>query len=787
MESIRILLVGNGGREHTLAWKLSQSPLVESIIAVPGNGGTATCPKTTNDTTGLKQDDYPGLVALAQKHKINLVVPGPEVPLVDGIEGYFKAVGIRCYGPSKLAARMEGSKTFSKDFMKKYNIPTAAYENFSSYDDAKKYLYTINHNVVIKASGLAAGKGVIIPSTKEDAHAALKDIMLDREFGSAGDEVVIEEFLEGDELSILSFSDGYTIRSLPPAQDHKRIFDGDQGPNTGGMGCYAPTNIASKELINEVEKTILQPTIDGMRHDQMRFVGTLFTGLMITKNGPKVLEYNVRFGDPETQTLLPLMSEDSDLAKIMIACTDSYLDSPSVTFKVDAKSSATVVVAAGGYPGKYTKGIPMSVTTPPTDTNIFHAGTSIVEGQLQTSGGRVIASQATAENLENAVKKAYTGVECIKFTDMFFRKDIAHRAFKPPAATREALTYAAAGVSIEDGNNFVEEIKREVASTRRPGALAIIGGFGGELDLAEAGYSNGGILVGAIDGVGTKLMIAQTMTKHDTVGIDLVAMNVNDLLANGAEPLMFLDYYGCSKLNTANAVAFVKGVAAGCRLSHGALVGGETAEMPGMYQQEDYDAAGCSVGIMLKENRLPKKDSMVEEDIILGLASDGVHSNGFSLVRRIIERARISYHDPAPWNKETSTGLSLLTPTRIYVAAVLPLIKKRLILGLAHITGGGLTENIPRALPEHLAAEIDVSTWQVPPVFKYLKENGNVSGVEMAKTFNNGVGMVAVVSKDNAQQVVSELEAAGEKVYTIGKLVPRSAEGCILKNLQTWD
>jgi phosphoribosylamine--glycine ligase/phosphoribosylformylglycinamidine cyclo-ligase len=293
--------------------------------------------------------------------------------------------------------------------------------------------------------------------------------------------------------------------------------------------------------------------------------------------------------------------------------------------------------------------------------------------------------------------------------------------------------------------------------------------------------------VAAIDGVGTKLMVAQIMNKHDTVGIDLVAMNVNDLLAGGAEPLMFLDYYGCSKLNTANAVAFVKGVAAGCRLSKGALVGGETAEMPGMYQKDDYDAAGCSIGIMREEDRLPKKEAMVEGDILLGIASAGVHSNGFSLVRRIIERAGVSYHEPAPWNKDEILGLSLLTPTKIYVQSVLPLIKKHLILGLAHITGGGLTENIPRALPSHLAAEVDVSTWQVPPVFKYLKAAGNVSATEMGRTFNNGVGMVTIVSKENAQQATSELEAAGEKVFTIGKLVPRATEGCILKNLQAWD
>ncbi|KAE9374861.1 phosphoribosylamine--glycine ligase [Stipitochalara longipes BDJ] len=784
MEPIRILLVGNGGREHALAWKLSQSPLVESILVVPGNGGTSTCPKVAN-CSSVKPDNYPGLVALAQEKSINLVVPGPEAPLVDGIEGYFRAVGIRCFGPSKLAARMEGSKTFSKDFMKRHNIPTAAYENFSNYEDATKYLDSIDHNVVIKASGLAAGKGVIIPTIKEEAHAALKEIMLDKEFGSAGDEVVIEEFLEGDELSILSFSDGYTIRSLPPAQDHKRIFDGDQGPNTGGMGCYAPTNIATKQLLEEVERTILQPTIDGMRNEAFPFVGTLFTGLMITKTGPKVLEYNVRFGDPETQTLLPLM--ETDLAKVMIACTDHYLSAVSVDVKPGA--SVTVVVAAGGYPGSYAKGTSMNVQTPPegSNTNIFHAGTTIKDGQLQSSGGRVIAAQATAENLEQAVKKAYSGIEYIKFDKMFYRKDIAHRAFKPTTATREALTYASAGVSIEAGNEFVTRIKKAVASTRRPGADAEIGGFGGEVDLEQAGYAGGPIMVGAIDGVGTKLAIAQAMEKHDTVGIDLVAMNVNDLVVQGAEPLMFLDYYGCSKLTQKNATAFVEGVAAGCRDANCALVGGETAEMPGMYSGDDYDAAGAAIGTMYKEYRLPQMSSMVEGDVLLGLASNGVHSNGFSLVRRIIAREGLSYTAPAPWDESTSAGLSLLTPTRIYVRSLLKVTNKKLIKGLSHITGGGLTENIPRMLPDHLSAEVDVATWHLPPVFKWLKQAGNVSATEMGRTFNTGVGMVAVVSKENAAQVISELEAAGEKVYTIGRLVPRSGEGCVLKSLQSWD
>ena len=320
MANLCILLLGNGGREHALAWKLSQSPRVARILAVPGNGGTAACQKVTNFTS-LAADDFPALVAYARSEDVDLVVPGPEAPLVDGIEGFFRAAGIPCFGPSREAARLEGSKTYSKDFMKKYGIPTAAYKNFSDYDKAVAYIDSISHHVVIKATGLAAGKGVIIPQTKEEAKAELKEIMVDKAFGEAGAEVVIEELLLGDELSVLTFCDGYTIRSLPLAQDHKRIFDGDLGPNTGGMGCYAPTNITTKELAERIDREILEPTIAGMRRERQPFRGVLFTGLMVTSEGPKVLEYNVRFGDPETQTVLPLLSADTDLAEVMLACT----------------------------------------------------------------------------------------------------------------------------------------------------------------------------------------------------------------------------------------------------------------------------------------------------------------------------------------------------------------------------------------------------------------------------------------------------------------------------------
>ncbi|KAF1809834.1 phosphoribosylamine--glycine ligase [Eremomyces bilateralis CBS 781.70] len=425
MAEYRVLLIGNGGREHALAWKLAQSPLVSNIYCAPGNGGTASVPKCEN--LPISGEDFPSLLSAAHTRDVNLVVPGPEAPLVAGVTDYFKvhAPLVLCFGPSKAAAQLEGSKAFSKDFMKHNAIPTAAYENFKDYDAARKYLDSVSHPVVIKASGLAAGKGVIIPTSKEEAQAALREIMVDKEFGSAGDEVVIEEFLEGDEISILSLCDGSRMVNCPPAQDHKRIGDGDIGPNTGGMGTYAPAPVCTGEMMKQIEKEVLDPTIRAMKESGHPMIGCLFTGLMLTKNGPKVLEYNVRFGDPETQSVLMLL--DSDLAEIIVACANGSLESVNATFS--SNFAATVVVAAGGYPGPYKKGIDMQLDATPDGIVLFHAGTSTMD-KLKTAGGRVIASSASASTLQDAVKAAYHGVNCIHFDGMQYRRDIAARALK---------------------------------------------------------------------------------------------------------------------------------------------------------------------------------------------------------------------------------------------------------------------------------------------------------------------------------------------------------------------
>lgn len=348
------------------------------------------------------------------------------------------------------------------------------------------------------------------------------------------------------------------------------------------------------------------------------------------------------------------------------------------------------------------------------------------------------------------------------------------------------MTYAASGVDVDAGNALIQRIKAAVRSTKIPGADAEIGGFGGIFDLQAAGWDNP-LLVAGIDGVGTKLKIACTLGKHHSVGIDLVAMSVNDLLAQGAGPLFFLDYYSTSKLNIEEAAEFVEGVAEGCKQAACALIGGETAEMPGMYAPGDYDAAGCAIGAVNRDQVLPKLDSMIEGDILIGLTSNGVHSNGYSLIRKIVDRQGLDWTAPAPWNNDRTIGEEFLIPTRIYVKPLLKVSSKGLIKGMSHITGGGLTENIPRMLPKHLAAEVDVSSYELSPLFKWLKKAGNVASLEFARTWNTGLGFVVVVAKEHADEVLSTLKAEGETAVVVGKVIKRVDEGCVLNGLENWN
>ncbi|KAJ2493929.1 hypothetical protein IWW37_000007 [Coemansia sp. RSA 2050] len=783
---LKVLVLGGGGREHALAWGLAKSARVSKVFVAPGNGGTAAAGgKISNVAIGHSISDFPALVEFAQSQNIGLVVPGPEQPLVDGVADAFKRVGIATFGPSVKAARMEGSKAFSKDFMRKHGIPTAAYGNFTNFEQACAYVRDAKFDVVIKASGLAGGKGVLLPRSKDEALAALHTVMVEGAFGEAGSEVVVEEFLSGQEISVLAVSDGYTVRAFPAAQDHKRAFDNDEGGNTGGMGAYAPAPVATAELLAQVQRTVLQATVDGMRRDGFPFVGCLFTGFMLTADGPKVLEYNCRFGDPETEAVLALLDYDRcDLAEVLLAASEGRLDSVPLEF-VSGRSAATVIMAAEGYPGTYAKGRAIAFGNAADSALVFHSGTAQDGAQTVTTGGRVLAITGVGSTLGEALQHAYSGVGAVSFEGAHWRTDIGARAAKL-SSDRGGLTYADAGVDIDAGNRLVDLIKPIVKATRRAGTDSDIGGFGGLFDLRATGFRDP-VLVAATDGVGTKLKIAHDMNIHGSVGVDLVAMQVNDIIVQGAEPLFFLDYYACGHLDVEAARDFVQGVAQGCVEAGCALIGGETAEMPGLYAGGDYDVAGFAVGAVERSDVLPRTAEIIAGDVVIGLASSGVHSNGFSLVRKVIVHAGLDLHGPCPW-ADGSLGAALLTPTRIYVKPLLPLVRARLVKGMAHITGGGFTDNVPRVLPPNVGAELDAAAWPLPPVFRWISSAGGVAPAEMARTFNCGLGMVLVVAKEHADAVAAALADAGEHAYIVGQLIAFSGEGerVTVKNTSSW-
>lgn len=965
-----VIVVGSGGREHALAVSLARSPLIGRIICCPGNGGTALeGGKISN--LGSSQDNGTVLNLVKETNAV-MVVVGPEAPLVDGLVDALaiECPGVLAFGPTQAAAMLEASKAFSKDFLQENGIPTAKYRNFTDVHEAIAYVESLDENdrQVVKASGLAAGKGVLIPNSKAETIQAVKEIMSDKAFGSAGDTCVIESFLTGPEASCLAFCDGKTAKLMPAAQDHKRALDNDKGLNTGGMGAYAPAPCVTPDLQREIEDMCIK-TVRKMAERGTPYVGVLYAGMMLTPNGPYVLEFNCRFGDPETQVVLPLL--ETDLYEIMTACCTGELDSIDVRFR-ESCSAATVVGAAMGYPDTYPKGMEITGLGDANSIDgvkVYHAGTKLDNGIVRCSGGRVIAVTGTGSDLKAALKCAYKGIRTINFIDlngnkqMHYRTDIGRRAVEKklrigvlgstrgtslipvieacnsgvlpaeivavvsnkasapildkgralgptvlvkyisskglsrsqfdaectaallgagveyillvgymrilskqfcdfwksrcvnvhpsllpmfaggmdlavhqavidakeqesgctvhlvteivdggdivvqkrvkvePHDTAESLkakiqplegpalieavqkfcrgkviSYADAGVSIDAGNKLVDLIKPLCKATRREGCDADLGGFGGLFDLAAAGYdASNTVLIGATDGVGTKLRIAQSMGKHESIGIDLVAMCVNDLIVAGGEPLFFLDYFATGHLDVEEAADVIKGIAEGCKQANCGLIGGETAEMPSMYSPGDYDLAGFSVGAVPRDRVLPR--NVRKGDILIGIPSSGVHSNGFSLVRKLVEKEGLTYQSPCPWEPTKLTiGESLLTPTKIYVSSCLPLIKDGLVKGLAHITGGGLLENLPRSLPADVSASISYHP-PLPPVFQWIKEISGLDDNEMLRTFNCGIGMVAIVADEDKLTVKNRLVASGEAdVCELGVLIEGNCE-----------
>jgi phosphoribosylamine--glycine ligase len=421
---MNILIIGGGGREHALAWKAAQSAKVTQVFLAPGNAGTALEDKLTN--IDVEAQDVPALLAFAQQNQIDLTIVGPEVPLVLGVVDAFQAKGLKIFGPSQAAAQLEGSKAFTKDFLERHNIPTADYQNFTEIEPALAYVQQKGAPIVVKADGLAAGKGVIVAMTLSEAENAIRDMLAGNVFGEAGSRVVIEEFLDGEEASFIVMVDGTNVLPVATSQDHKRVGNGDSGPNTGGMGAYSPAPVVTADIHQRVMQEVIYPTIKGMAAEGNTYVGFLYAGLMIMADGPpKVIEYNCRFGDPETQPIM--MRLQSDLVELVEAALDGKLDQIQARF--DTRASVGVVLAAGGYPANYSKGDEIDgLELGDNNSKIFHAGTKNIDGKVTTNGGRVLCATALGNTVTEAQQNAYQLAKTISWNGMFYRDDIAYRA-----------------------------------------------------------------------------------------------------------------------------------------------------------------------------------------------------------------------------------------------------------------------------------------------------------------------------------------------------------------------
>uniref|UniRef100_A0A673K3R6 ATP-grasp domain-containing protein n=1 Tax=Sinocyclocheilus rhinocerous TaxID=307959 RepID=A0A673K3R6_9TELE len=748
----RVLVIGSGGREHALAWKLAQSPHVQQVLVAPGNAGTANSGKISNSAVSVNNHSI--LAQYCKDHNVGLVVVGPEVPLAAGIVDDLTAAGVTCFGPSAKAAQLEASKSFSKSFMDRHNIPTARWSSFTDPQDACKYIQDAEFPaLVVKASGLAAGKGVVVARDKDEALKAVLDIMKVSRCSISVSLMVI-------------FSQRFYLFVFETFKDTFHSFT------------------VSEEVLQEIKRSVLQKTVDGMREEGTPYMGVLYAGVMLTKQGPKVLEFNCRFGDPECQVLMPLLK--SDLYEVLKNTLQADLSSSPVQW-LENSAAVTVVMASGGYPASYKKGLEITGLSQVSEMGIqvFHAGTALKEGGgVITSGGRVLTVTAVRPTLESALCSANEGVAVISFPDAVYRRDIGHHAITYLTRTR-GLTYKDSGVDIAAGNRLVDVIKPLAKATSRPGCNAELGGFAGLFDLKAAGFTDP-ILVSGTDGVGTKLKIAQACGIHSTLGQDLVAMCVNDVLAQGAEPLFFLDYFSCGRLDVRVASSVIGGIADACQMAGCALLGGETAEMPGVYGPSDYDLAGFCVGAVERGAVLPRLKDIMEGDLLIGVASSGLHSNGFSLVRKILERSGLQYSSPAPFGQPgQNIGEVLLTPTKIYSRLLQPILHSGAVKAYAHITGGGLLENIPRILPPELAVDLDASRWRIPAVFSWLQREGSLSEEEMSRTFNCGLGAVLVVSKQDAQRVLRLLQAQ-EEAWIVGSLAHKQpgAESVVIRNLE---
>ncbi|XP_035752316.1 trifunctional purine biosynthetic protein adenosine-3-like [Egretta garzetta] len=561
----RVLVIGSGGREHALAWKLAQSPHVKHVFVAPGNAGTADNGKISN--SAVLVSNHTIVTQFCKDHNIGLVLVGQEALLAAGIVDDLRAAGVRCFGPSAKAAQLASDTSFAKAFLDRHGIPTARWKAFTNPQEACRFIISTDFPArVVRARGPAARKEVTIAASKEEACRAVQEIMQDRMFGEV---VVIEELLQGEELSCSCFTDGVTVASMPPAQAHKRLLDGDQGPNTGGMGAYCPVPQVPEVLLEKINDAILQHVVDSMRQEGTTYVGVLQTGLMLTKDGVKILNFKCQFGDPQCQVILPLLK--NDFYEVIQATIDGKLCSFMPAWSENS-TAVCVVMASPGYPGDCDKGMEVTglLQAKELGLEVFHAGTTLKDGRVVTSGGRVLSITAVKEDLVKALGEANRGVAAVRFKGATYRKDIGHRGIRLLKQSL-GLIYKERHVEAVTSGVLFHQREMSIVSGTRSG-ISEVGGFAGFFDLKASGYDDP-ILVSQTKGLGPKLQIAQVCKRHDTIGQDLVAMCVNAILAQGAEPLFFLNYFAFGKLDVEVTETIKEGIAEACRKAGCAFLG----------------------------------------------------------------------------------------------------------------------------------------------------------------------------------------------------------------------
>jgi phosphoribosylamine--glycine ligase/phosphoribosylaminoimidazole synthetase len=715
---VRVLVVGGGGREQAIAWACRRHGHHVELAEGLGDASPAT---------------------------IDLVIVGPEAALSAGIADECARRGIACFGPTAELARLESSKGYARELADALGIPGPAYRRFDSPEPAIEWVRSIDRPVVVKLDGLAAGKGVIVPADVDDTVAAIRATA---ELGP----FVVEDRLFGPECSLLVLCDGRIGRPLPIAQDHKRIGEGDTGPNTGGMGAYAPAPVPYGA--DELVATFVQPVLDHLAAAGTPYVGVLYAGLMLTADGPRLIEFNCRFGDPEAQAVLPLV--DTDLAELLLACTRGELATASL--RVRAGAACTVVAAADGYPAAPIAGAEIHGLLPGEDasTIVFPAG--MTDGRV--TGGRVLAVTGLGDDLAAARTAAYERMATIHFDGMQVRRDIGWRA---PGAT--LTSYAAAGVDIDEGTRAVRQMTGAIERTLGPDVLRGVGSFGGVYSAKAIMAMDDPVLVASTDGVGTKVELAARAGKVRGVGIDIVNHCIDDVLVQSARPLFFLDYIAASELDADLVAEVVTGMAEACEAAGCALLGGETAEMPGVYVPGAFDIAGTLIGVAERSRLLPR-DDIEAGDVLIGVASSGPHTNGYSFLRKLFQWLPL---DSVPDGLDRPLGEALLEPHRSYLGVLGPVLDGGLVKALAHITGGGLPENLPRVLPDGIDAHVRLGSWPVPPLFQLVRELATgVDTHELHRILNMGIGMVVVCDSGAVADVQASIP---EETWVIGELV----------------